>query len=271
MNTNVVSLPQRFPPEEIWRQSHFASKGLEIVPNPPRVGEAASIRLLLCNETGQSLTVRKISPRVYSFGIGSLRQERLPERGPLTLAPDPARVETLTWQWLPTAAGHRCLRIHLDIEGWSDPWIVGCNLRVIEATADTSRWLVPFLLGNPTEKAQPLRLRLNLQSTGLEEGAFRAWVELPQDGRRLMLREPLWLQPHEERFALLMIRTHPQATEPFELISDVEAWLGDAFLDGIRVIVQRRLPAEPLASPGRREVDSRFLVGLPAGLGRSKA
>ncbi|WP_052888310.1 hypothetical protein [Thermogemmatispora carboxidivorans] len=277
---NAVSLTRKRPPEKIWRQFHFASNGLEIMPNPPRVGEAATIRLLVCNETGQSLTVRKVSPRVYSFGIGAPKQEHLPELGPLTLAADPAHVETLTWQWLPTMAGHRCLRVHLDIEGWPDPWVVGCNLQVIEATEDACRWQVPFLLGNPTEKAQPLRLRLNFHSTGLEGGAFQAWVELPQDGRRLVLREPLWLQPHEERFAFLMIRTHPLVAEPFELVSDIEAWLGDAFLDGIRVIVRRRVPVKPLPwsgrseranTVGRREVeDSTVLAGLPAGLRRSE-
>ncbi|MBX5455814.1 MAG: hypothetical protein IRZ31_02835 [Thermogemmatispora sp.] len=271
MTRNAVSLGQTLPPEEVWRRLRFAANGLEIVPNPPRVGETVSIRLLLCNEAGEPLTVQKATPRIYYFGMGSLKHENLPALGPVTLPADPSHIEALSWQWLPSASGHRCLRVSLEIEGWSEPWVVGCNLNVINAPADAYRWAVPFRLGNPTEKAQPLRLRLNLHSTGLGEEAFRAWVELPQDGSRLVPGQPLWLRPHEEREALLVIRAHRFATEAFELVSDVEAWLGDTFLDGIRVVVQRSAPVAPFAALGTQPLEESLLISIPVGVRDSEA
>nr|BBH95249.1 hypothetical protein KTA_34480 [Thermogemmatispora argillosa] len=266
MRPNILSLEHKLPSEEARRRLRFAAEGLEIVPNPPRAGEAATVHLFLCNEEPQPLTVRTITPRIYYFGIGACQYESLPERGPLTLPPDPTHVETLTWHWLPRSAGHRCLRIHLDIEGWEQPWIVGRNLRVIRATAEAYRWQIPFHLSNPTEQAQPLRLRLHTQSADLSERTRRVWIELPGKSGILSSGQALWLQPREEHEALLVIRAHRFATEAFELVSDVEAWLGDEFLDGIRVIVQRHAPvAQPAMPDEEQTTDSPLLVSQPAG------
>ncbi|MBX5449340.1 MAG: hypothetical protein IRZ24_04670 [Thermogemmatispora sp.] len=249
-------------------QLRFAASGLEIIPNPPRAGEVVTIRLCLCNEGAQPLTVRKITPWIYSFGIGACDHECLPEKGPLTLSVDPTHVETLTWQWLPRSGGHRCLRVSLDIENVPRPWIIGCNLQVIEAAADAYRWQVPFHLANPTEQLQPLRLGLQTQSMGLRETARQVWIELPARGRGSAILSPgqtLWLQPHEQRAALLVVRIHRFAIGAFELVNDVKAWLGDQFLDGIRVIVRRRTPVALPATPGEGQATSLCLANLSVG------
>ncbi|WP_376796643.1 hypothetical protein [Thermogemmatispora sp.] len=261
MSSKVLSLGQTLPPADLSRRLRFAAGGLTIAPNPPRVGETATIYLHVCNETGEPLQVRKIRPSVYSFGVGFLESEPLPEQGPLTLPADPTCIEVLTWQWLPLVGGHRCLRVELDIEGWLQPLIVGCNLQVIEAEAESYRWRVPFLLANPTRKAQPLRLQLHTQSLGLEARAFRFWVELAGDGSRWPLGRPLWLRPREERGAFLLIRAHPLDAGAFRLTGDIEAWLGGQFLDGIRVIVSRSAPVELAALPEAGQTEAILVAG----------
>ncbi len=214
------------------RQFSYAAPGLSIDPDPPQVGQITTITFYLANSDSHPITVSSIEARVAHFGMG-VTWEELPPLGPFHLPADPQHIEQARLEWIPRSGGHRCLRATIHVEGQASPWYVGCNLRVIEAASDERSWSVPFRLGNPTAEPQPLRLSLAQSGT---QGVY-GHLTLRQGERRLPLQTQDWLQPHEEREGLLLIRA--LTPEAFESVSDVQAWLGEQFLDGIRVVVRR--------------------------------
>jgi hypothetical protein len=250
----------------------YASTGMVITPNPPRVGEMTTITYYLQNMEPRPITVRAIETCISAFGMGTAG-EKLPKLGPLVLPADPAHIEEVHLEWVPLRGGHRCVRAFIYLEGRAQPLWLGCNLQVIEAAADIFFWRVPFRVGNPTAKPQPLSLTL---STSPVEGLQIA-VDMPgarpAGGRHGPGRsQSYWLQPYEEREALLIVRA--ATPEAFESISDVQAWLGDQFLDGIRVIIRRPAQVRPSREPSMRrarllersmEADEEALVTLRSG------
>src|SRR5207248_5486189 len=97
----------------------------------------------LKNTAEKPTTVTRIDTMIALFGMG-VRWEQLPSVGPLHLPADPNHIEEVKMQWTPLQGGHRCVRSHIYTDAFPGPIMVGCNLHVIEAEAEQTRWRVPF-------------------------------------------------------------------------------------------------------------------------------
>src|SRR5260370_24160408 len=86
--------------------------------------------------------------------------EKLPPIEQLILRADAQQVEDVAVQWTPTKGGHRCVRVTIEADVRPQPLRMGCNLEVIESTADRRTWHVPFRLGNPENERMPVTLEL---------------------------------------------------------------------------------------------------------------
>lgn len=214
--------------DHIPRPHRYASGGLIVMPNPPRVGMAATIALYLKNTAAGPTTVTRIETMVAQFGMG-VRWEPLPTVGPLHLPADPNHIEEVKMRWIPLKGGHRCVRAHIHTDMLPGPIMVGCNLHVIEAEAEQTGWHIPFRLGNPEDRRMPVALDIGGSDTA--EVAVHAVV----NGRLLHPGQPVWLNAREEVDAELFVRT--QTAAAIDRVVTVEATIEGRFIDGIQVVV----------------------------------
>lgn len=242
---------QAIIPNRPARSRPYAWGSISVSPDPPRVGEICVIAFPLLNPGPDDVIVERIETRVARFGIG-LTWETLPAIGPLTLPPDEHVIERATVEWTPLEAGHRCVRATIHVKGMPHACEVGRNLHVIAAEAQEEFWRVPFLLGNPEERAAPLELRIG----GNEPAALDAWVRVR--GEIVRPDRSVWLQAGEEAEAELLIRARTDA--PLRHVRIVEATIHGRLLDGIQVNVSRpahvmsgELPLAPEAGVLARE------------------
>lgn len=221
-------------PNVLSRSRPYAWGCISINPDPPRVGETATIGFPLMNPGLDDLVVERIAVRVAQFGIG-VAWEELPSIGPMTLPAAPDRIETATIQWTPTQSGHRCVRATISVRGQAEALQVGRNLHVVEAAASEDLWPVPFRLGNP----EPERAPIVLSFGGTQPGALAA--EILVRGRAIAAGQPVWLEAGEEVDAELRLRaTHP---DRINAIRALEATVHGRLIDGIHVTIHR--PAAP--------------------------
>src|SRR5260370_15527068 len=137
---------------------------------------------------------------IAGFGMG-LVWEQLPPIEQLILPVDPQNVEDVAVQWTPTRGGHRCVRVTIEADVLPQPLRMGCNLEVIESTADRRTWQVPFRLGNPENERMPVTLELG----GDNADGVDAVVLI--NGRPVGAGRPVWLNAREEVDARLALRT----------------------------------------------------------------
>jgi hypothetical protein len=218
----------------------YAWDCIHVAPNPPRAGQVTRLTFPMVNPGPKPVVVERLDVWIPPFGIG-VRGEQLPPLGPVTLAADPDHIEELATEWVPTEAGHRCVRATIHVQN-SAPIHVGRNLDVIEATADEREWRVPFRLGNPEPVAAPivLRTRGNDPNGDLLEAVVHAGA------RELPLGRPVWLEPEEELAAELVLRaSHAEALDHWRAL---EGYLHGRLLDGIQVTVRRPALATPPAT-----------------------
>lgn len=238
--------------DHLPRPHRYASGGLIIMPNPPQVGVATTIALYLKNTAGKSTTVTRIDTMVALFGMG-VRWEQLPSVGPLHLPADPNYIEEVKMQWTPLQGGHRCVRSHIYTDGFPGPIMVGCNLHVIEAEAEQTRWSVPFRLGNPEDRRVPVALDIG------GSGTAEVMVHTLINGHLLRPGQPIWLNAREEVDAELLVRARTAAQ--IDRVATVEATIEGRFIDGIQVVVHRpaykahtAYPFTPVSRPISQEV-----------------
>jgi hypothetical protein len=203
---------------------------ISVEPEPPRVGREATIGFPLANPGPDAVVVEQIAVKVALFGIG-VEWEEIGVLGPIRLEPDPAVVQTHSITWTPSVGGHRCVRATFQVEGASEPLIVGRNLQIIEASADEDVWVQRFRLGNPRPEAAPLVLALG--GNHLDE--IGATVRVA--GRETPAGQPIWLQGGEVVAAELELIAETDAA--IDAIRTVEASTGGTLIDGIEVIVRR--------------------------------
>jgi len=206
----------------------YACRGIEVTPNPPRVGEVTTFALALQNTGPESITVNRIQFRVAAFGM-VVGWEQLPAIEDLLL-PSHAR-QAVEIQWTPTMGGHRCVRATIEADVLSHPLRLGRNLSVIEATSDQRRWHVPFRLGNPDNERKPVTLELGGDHPESVDVQVLINGQLVQTGR------PVWLNAREEVDAHLMLRA--RTAEAIQTVQTVEAFIEGRFIDGIQVEVAR--------------------------------
>jgi hypothetical protein len=217
-------------------EQHFtyASRGINVTPNPPCVGEPTSIAILLNNPGAAALTVERIAVKIARFGMG-LHWEELPPLGPFIIAADPTQSTEIAQEWTPTTGGHRCVRAAIHVDSLQQPLMVGCNLQIVESTATQRAWQVPFRLGNPGRERAPLVLAVN--------AAEPVRAAIYARNRHVRAGEPIWLEPGEEIDAMLVLRAHTPAT--IDTTPTVEAYIHGQLIDGIAVHLLR--PAYVLA------------------------
>ncbi|HKF37980.1 MAG TPA: hypothetical protein VKB35_13880 [Ktedonobacteraceae bacterium] len=219
------------------RMHRYACQGLNVNPNPPRVGEVTTLALALKNTGPGAITINRIQFMVAGFGMG-LGWEQLPPIEQLTLRADPQHVEDVAVQWTPTKGGHRCVRVTIESDVLPQPLTIGRNLEVIESTADRRTWHVPFRLGNPENEGMPVTLELG----GDDAGGVDAMVLI--NGRPVGRGRAVWLNAREEVEARLVL--HARTEEAISALKTVEAHIQGRFIDGIQVEVYR-----PAYSSGR--------------------
>ncbi|HLV98320.1 MAG TPA: hypothetical protein VKT82_06540 [Ktedonobacterales bacterium] len=207
----------------------YVCQSIEVRPNPPKVGVPTVLALALANSGPEPLTVSRVSFKVSQFGMGA-HWEELPPLGPFQVPADSMHCEVVQQEWTPTTGGHRCVQAMIQVESLPRPIYAQRNLSVIQSSAERSGWQVPFTLGNPEEKRLPLTLRVEQQ--GAQVG-----TALVVNGHVVRVGEPIWLDPHEEVEAYLLLRALTAA--PIASEHAVEAFLDGRFLDGIRVALQR--------------------------------
>lgn len=250
---------QAIIPNRPVRSRPYAWGCISVSPDPPRVGEVCAITFPLLNPGPDDVVVERIDTRVARFGIG-LTWEALPAIGPLILPPEERAIEQATVEWTPREGGHRCVRAAIHVKGMPHVFEVGRNLQVIEAEAHDEFWRVPFLLGNPEERAAPIEMRIG----GNEPAALDAWVRVR--GEMVRPDRSIWLNAGERAEAELLIRARTDA--PLRHVRSVEATIHGRLLDGIQVNLSR--PARVLdgelrispevSAPAREE-----MAALPVG------
>lgn len=223
--------------DHVPRPHRYASGGLVVTPNPPQVGVATTIALYLKNTAEKPITVTRIETMVAQFGMG-VHWEQLPAVGPFHLPADSNHVEQVKVEWTPLKGGHRCVRAYIHTDTFPGPIMVGCNLHVIEAEAEQTRWRVPFRLGNPEDRRVPVAL--DIGGSGSPGVAIHAVV----NGRLVRPGEPIWLNAREEVDAELLVQARTAAE--IDRVTTVEATIEGRFIDGIQVVVHR--PANTVRS-----------------------
>lgn len=212
------------------RSRPYAWSSITVDPDPPRVGERARIGFPLANPGPDDVIVERIEVSVARFGIG-VAWEKLPVIGPLRLPADPEHIEYATVEWVPQEGGHRCVRAAIHVKGMAQSCQVGRNLQVIEAAAEDEHWRLPFRLGNPEREAAPIVLRL-----GGNDSAALAGTVLVR-GRPVPLDQPIWLEPHEEVDAALLLRARTDAA--LSHLRTLEGTIFGRLVDGIQVTIRR--------------------------------
>ncbi len=210
-NTVRLDRNQRFTPVAY----RYTCAGIGITPNPPQVGVPTIISLRLKNSSTEPLTVSRIEVKIAQFGMG-VAWEELPVIGPLHLPSDPEHIEEVKIQWTPLTGGHRCVRATIYIETISLPIHAGCNLHVIESEAERAHWTIPFRLGNPEKERMPIVLSISGNDPTVDARVIIA-------GRMQQAGDPIWLNPHEEVDALLLLRARTNAA--LASVTSVEALL----------------------------------------------
>ncbi len=208
----------------------YACQGITVNPNPPRVGEVATLALALKNTGPEAITINRIQFMVAGFGIG-LGWEQLPPIEHIILPADPQHVEDVAVKWTPTRGGHRCVRVTIEADVLPQPLRIGRNLEVIESTADRRTWQVPFRLGNPENERMPVILELG------GDNADGVDVVVLINGRPVGAGRPVWLHAREEVEARLLLRARTE--EAISALKTVEAHIQGRFIDGIQVEVYR--------------------------------
>src|SRR5215469_6736505 len=108
------------------RMHRYACQGLNVNPNPPRVGEVTTLALALKNTGPGAITINRIQFMVAGFGMG-LGWEQLPPIDRLTLPADSQHIEDVAVQWTPTKGGHRCVRVTIESDVLPQPLTIGRN------------------------------------------------------------------------------------------------------------------------------------------------
>src|SRR5260370_6466510 len=95
---------------------------------------------------------------------------------------------------------------------------MGCNLEVIESTADRRTWQVPVRLGNPENERMPVTLELG----GDNADGVDAVVLI--NGRPVGAGRPVWLNAREEVEAPLVphARTRGALTAPKNVAAHIQ-------------------------------------------------
>src|SRR5258707_4040789 len=181
----------------------YACQGISVNPNPPRVGEVTTLALALKNTGPEAITISRMQFMVAGFGMG-LGWEQLPPIEHLILTADPQHVEDVAVQWTPTKGGPSCVGGTIEAVVLPQPLRMGCNLEVIESTADRRTWHVPFRLGNPENERMPVTLELG----GDNADGVDAVVLI--NGRPVGAGRPVWLNAREQAEARLVL---PDRTE----------------------------------------------------------
>ncbi|MBF6589686.1 MAG: hypothetical protein IVW57_04030 [Ktedonobacterales bacterium] len=224
-------------PNTAARTRSYMWAGISVTPNPPRLGEAAKISFPLLNPGPDELVIERIEVKVARFGMG-VKWDVLPPLGPYMLAPDSRHSEEAVIEWIPDAAGHRCVRASIHTRGQRDPLLLGQNMYVVHSEAAVSAWRVPFRLGNPTPTRAPIRLRLSGDDERLE-----TLVRI--GGETVPMRAPIWLEAGQEVEAELALSARDEGA--LDHARTVEATVNGRFIDGIYVAVRR---------PARRAIES---------------
>jgi hypothetical protein len=204
----------------------YVASWLDVSPNPPLRGQPATISIALTNPGPDPIVVERVAFQLASYGIG-VQWEDLPTLGPITVPPNPERVETLAVQWTPSQAGHRCVKATVELAQPEVQINARCNLTVIEAAADEIAWRVPFHIGNPTQRRAPMVLAID---SGDAATVARVLVE----GRPVAPGRPIRLEPDEVRAAEALIRALPGETASVHELR-IEGFLDGQFLDGIAI------------------------------------
>jgi hypothetical protein len=247
MLMEALQLPAR------GRLHPYACQSIEVRPNPPQVGVPTILALALTNPGPAPLMVSRVDFKVSQFGMGA-HWEELSPLGPFQVPGDPTHQEIVQQEWTPTVGGHRCVQALIHLESQPTPLRAQRNLEVIRSGEERTAWRVPFTLGNPEEERLPIILRMRQADAEMQ-------AALVVGGRVVQAGEPIWLDPHEEVEALLLLRALTAEAGTSE--HAVEAFLGGRFLDGIQVVVQREalhrfLPVE--GQPGAVLVEQEALV-----------
>src|SRR5260221_9756293 len=203
----------------------YACQGISVNPNPPRVGEVTTLALALKNTGPEAITINRIQFMIAGFGMG-LRWEQLPPIEHVILPANPQHVEHVAVKWPPTRGGHRCLRVTIEADVLPQPLSMGCNLQVIESTADRRSWQVPFRLGNPENERMPVTLELGGDNTDGVDAVVLI------NGRPVGAGQPVWLNAREEVEARLVL--HTRTEEDIKALKTGETHIQGPLIYGIQ-------------------------------------
>jgi hypothetical protein len=221
---------QAIIPTHPVRSRSYAWGNISVDPDPPRAGKATKIEFPLMNPGPDDVVVERIEVSVAEFGIG-VQWRQLESIGPFALPADPRRIEHATLEWLPTSAGHCCVRASIYLRGSADPFTIGRNVQVIEAAAVEDTWTVRFRLGNPEPVAAPIVLTIGGNYPRELEAVLRV------NGRALPADRPITLGPGAEVDAELLLRAH--GDHALRVVRTVEATINGRLIDGIQIVLER--------------------------------
>ena len=165
-----IDRPPTAPPID---QPHWAETEITVSPDPPLLGEPATVCVKLVNPTPVDQVV-DVTFAAADFGGGvpftdfsTVKDATIPAEGTLTLCVP----------WTPAAGGtpHRCLRVQIQQDGYHDVFsqrnidLFTFSMRVFQLPAGQLD-LPPFLLHNPT--ANPVPFFLDVALVGLSDVGY---------------------------------------------------------------------------------------------------
>lgn len=240
------------------RSRPYAWGSISVDPDPPRVGHATKIEFPLMNPGPDDVLVERIEVAVAEFGIG-VQWRQLEAIGPYALPADPHRIQHASLEWVPTSAGHRCVRASIYLRGATAPFTIGRNLHVIEAAAAEDAWTVRFRLGNPEPVAAPIVLTIGGNYPRELEAVLRV------NGRALPADRPITLEPGAQVDAELQLRARSE--HALHVVRTVEATINGRLIDGIQIMLERPArtaasePLEPLAEGVATRAEPAYATG----------
>lgn len=246
ITSNVVTHPVDCTPVvPEGTQPPYAEDEIEIYPYPLVAGRVTELSVRIRNLTGiaQTVTVAfETSPE--RFGIG-LSYGPIPVAGnPRVVVLPPMGSVEVALNWTPATSGHYCIRVKIESRG-HPPVYTYRNLDVTENLQPGVRDDLPFAVRNPTAAKADMVLVVDNTCPG-----WTAWVT-PAVLAGMM--------PGEVRTATLSVV--PPADRPLgtECHIDVQAWIGDQLIGGIR-----KLDVPPVQLPEANPPwEEREIVLLP--------
>ena len=252
LESNVVTHPVECPPITLPNdEPPYAEQEVQIHPYPLVVGRASEITVRLVNSSDEPQTVRvsfQTSPERFGIGIpfNTFDQDvvTIPANGSVVVRAS----------FTPASSGHYCIQIKIEDASPRPRYRPIYTQRNLDVTEDLRPGVpdtLPFKVGNPT--AAPATINLVVVNTCPGWSATVSPATLPNVGPN----------GSDIRSAALTVTPPNPVTLGSGCHIDVQGWIGDELIGGIRKLDVPPVHLPPDVSPPWMEPEISFVPSPP--------